>query len=84
MKLMDRLLRMLSRGDDSTSPNEEVELAVVAIAAGPMTVASLRDRGIDARGYETFNVATNLLSDYRITVPRHQLAESREIFKAIA
>ena len=84
MKLMDRLLRMLSRGDGSTSPNEEVELAVVPIAAGPMTVASLRDRGIDARGYETFNVATNRLSDYRITVPRHQLAKSQEIYKAIA
>jgi hypothetical protein len=48
MKLMDRLLQMLSRGDGSTSPNEEVELAVVPIAAGPMTVASLRDSGIDA------------------------------------
>ena len=84
MKLMDRLLQMLSRGDGSTSPNEEVELAVVPIAAGPMTVASLRDRGIDARGYETFNVATDLLSDYRIMVPRHQLAKSQEIYKAIA
>jgi hypothetical protein len=84
MKLMDRLLKMLSRGDGSTSPNEEVELAVVPIAAGPMTVASLRDRGIDACGYETFNVATNLLSDYRITVPCHQLAKSQEIYKAIA
>ena len=84
MKLMDRLLQMLSRGDGSTSPDEEVELAVVPIATGPMTVASLRDRGIDARGCETFNVVTDLLSDYRITVPRHQLAESQEIYKAIA
>ena len=84
MKLMDRLLQMLSRGDDSTSPNEEVELAVVPISAGPMTVASLRDSGIDARGCETFNVATNLLSDYRITVPRHQLGTAQEIYKAIA
>jgi hypothetical protein len=75
---------MLSRGDGSTSPTEEVELAVVPIAAGPMTVASLRDRGIDARGYDTFNVVTNLLSDYRITVPRHQLAKSHEIYKTIA
>jgi hypothetical protein len=84
MKLTARLLQKLSRGDGSTSPNEELELAVVPIAAGPMTVVSLRERGIDARGYETFNVATNLLSDYRITVPRHQLAESQEIYKAIA
>ena len=84
MKLMDRLLQMLTRGDVSTSPEAEVELAVVPIAAGPMTVASLRDSGVDARGYETFNVATDLLSDYRITVPRHQLAKAQEIYKAIA
>ena len=84
MKLMDRLLQMLSRGSGSASPNEEVELAVVPIAAGPMTVASLRDRGIDARGCETFNVVTDLLSDYRITVPRHQLAESQEIYRLLA
>ena len=84
MKLMDRLLQMLSRGDGSTSPNEEVELAVLPIAAGPMTVASLRAHGIDARGYETFNVATKLLSDYRITVPRHEFAKSQEIYETIA
>lgn len=84
MKLMDRLLQMLNRGDGNASPDEEVELAVVPIAAGPMTVASLRDRGIDACGYETFNVATELLSDYRITVRRRQLVEAQEIYKAIA
>jgi hypothetical protein len=39
MKLKDRLLQMLSRGDGSTSPDEELELAVVPIAAGPMKAA---------------------------------------------
>ena len=46
------------------------------IASGPMTVASLRDSGFDATGAETFNIATDVLSDYRILVPRRQAAEA--------
>ena len=46
-----------------------------------MTVASLREAGFDASGAETFNIATNVLSDYRILVPRSQAAEATERFQ---
>jgi hypothetical protein len=80
---MERLQRMLSRGAETSDPDEYVELAVVPIAGGPMTVAMLQEHGIHARGNETFNVATNLLSDYRISVPRGELQQSSELFSTL-
>ena len=47
-------------------------MALVPIGSGPMTVATLCGEGFHATGSETFNVATNLLSDYRILVPRRE------------
>ena len=52
--------------------NEAVEIAVVPLLRGPMLVTLLRDRGFDASGSETFNVVTDVRSDYRIFVPRRQ------------
>jgi hypothetical protein len=37
-----------------------------------LAVATLRSEGFDATGNETFNIATNVLSDYRILVPRRE------------
>jgi hypothetical protein len=37
---------------------------------------SLREAGFDASGAETFNIATDVLSDYRILVPRREAAEA--------
>jgi len=62
--------RLLNRGDATADPDEPVEIALVPISAGPMAVAALRSEGFDAAGNETFNIATNVLSDYRIVVPR--------------
>jgi len=83
MTLRDRLVRMLSRGSTPDDPNARVELAVVPIASGPMTVAVLQDHGVDAVGSETFNVATSLLSDFRITVPSGQLQQAQELLATL-
>jgi hypothetical protein len=37
-----------------------------------MTVASLRAEGFSASGNETFNIVTNVVSDFRIFVPRRE------------
>jgi hypothetical protein len=37
-----------------------------------MAVATLRGEGFDATGNETFNIVSNVLSDYRILVPRRE------------
>ena len=80
---MERVQRLLSRGAVSDDPNERIELTVVPVASGPMTVNALREDGVDAEGHETFNVATSLLSDFRIMVPRSQWARAREVLNAL-
>ncbi len=72
MGVRDALYRLLNRGGQPADPDEPIEVALVPIGSGPMTVATLRGDGFDASGNETFNVATNLLSDYRILVPRRE------------
>jgi len=81
--LRERVQRLLTRGASTADPSARVELAVVPIASGPMTVAALRGRGIDAHGQETFNVATSLLSDFRITVPRRQLTQAQQVLDTL-
>ena len=75
MGVRDALYRLLNRGGQPADPDEPIEVALVPIASGPMTVATLRGEGFDASGNETFNVATNLLSDYRILVPRREVEQ---------
>lgn len=72
MSFRDVVYRWLSRGDATADPDEPVEIALVPVSAGPMAVAALRDEGFDASGNETFNIATNVVSDYRIVVPRRE------------
>ena len=72
MSVRDFVFRLLSRGDSSANPDEPVEVALVPIASGPMAVATLRSEGFDATGNETFNIASNVLSDFRILVPRRE------------
>ena len=76
MSIRERLENLLNRGSVPEDPDALVEIALVPIASGPMTVASLRDSGFEATGAETFNIATDVLSDYRILVPRRQAAEA--------
>lgn len=72
MSFRDVVYRLLDRGRDDADPDEPVEIALVPVSAGPMAVATLRNEGFDASGNETFNIATNVLSDYRIMVPRRE------------
>ncbi len=66
------MYKLLSRGANVQDPDELVEVALVPISAGPMTVATLRSEGFNATGNETFSIVTNVLSDYRVLVPRHE------------
>ena len=76
MTLRQTIERWLGRGSAPDDPDGLVEIALVPIASGPMTVASLCDAGFEATGAETFNIATDVLSDYRILVPRRQAADA--------
>jgi hypothetical protein len=78
MTIRQTIERLLTRGSVPDDPDSLIEIALVPISTGPMTVASLREAGFDASGAETFNIATNVLSDYRILVPRSQAAEATE------
>ena len=44
-----------------------------------MLVAQLLDAGVDAIGEDTFNVGTQVLSDYRVMVRRKDLAVALDI-----
>jgi hypothetical protein len=76
MTIRERLENLLNRGSVPEDPDALVEIALVPIASGPMTVASLCDSGFEATGAESFNIVTDVLSDYRILVPRRQAADA--------
>ena len=76
MTIRQAIERLLTRGAPPDDQDEPVEIALVSIGTGPMTLASLREAGFDATGAETFNIVTNVLSDYRILVPRGQAADA--------
>jgi hypothetical protein len=83
VSIRDVVYKLLNRGKDSADPDEPVEVALVPIGSGPMTVATLRGEGFDASGSETFNIATNVLSDYRILVPRKEVERATARLQAI-
>ena len=83
MSIRQRLFKLLDRGDVAADPDERIEVALVPIGAGPMTVATLRDEGFDATGSESFNIVTDVLSDYRILVPRRQAERATARLQAI-
>lgn len=72
MSLRDSLFRLLNSGTATADENEVVEIGVVPLMRGPMLVTLLRDRGFDATGSETFNLVTEIRTDYRIFVPRRE------------
>jgi hypothetical protein len=73
MTVRDAVYRWLSRGGGVADPDEPIELAVVPLATGPMTVRSLSALGFHATGAPTFSIVTNVASDYRILVPRKEV-----------
>jgi hypothetical protein len=83
MGVRDALFKLLNRGGQPANPDEPIEVALVPIGSGPMAVATLRGEGFDATGNETFNIATNVLSDYRILVPRREAERATARLQAI-
>lgn len=81
MTIRDVIVRLLNRNAPPSDPDELVDVAVLRLAQGPMTVAGLRERGIEAHGAEYFNIVTNVASDYRILVPRRQAAEAMSVIE---
>ncbi|MEP7114418.1 MAG: hypothetical protein ABI862_14220 [Ilumatobacteraceae bacterium] len=76
MTIRETLEKWLSRGSFPEDPDALVEIALVPIGTGPMTVASLCEAGFQATGAESFSIVTDVLSDYRILVPRRQAADA--------
>jgi len=72
MTVREAVYRWLGRGTAVEDPEEPVEIAIIPLAVGPMTVESLCERGFHASGAPTFNIITDVASDYRILVPRKE------------
>lgn len=72
MTVRDAVNRWLSRGSAMEDPEQSVEIAIIPLATGPMTVESLCAAGFHATGAPTFNIVTDVASDYRILVPRKE------------
>lgn len=72
MSWRKRLSTLFVSGPIAEDPDEPVEIGVVPIAKGPISVAQLRESGFDAVGHDAFNIVTSVASGYRIVVPRHQ------------
>ncbi len=80
MSLRDRVFQWLNRGSTDLDPDEFVEFAVVLVGAGPLLVARLQAAGIDAMGDDTFNVGTQVLSDYSVRVRRRDLQAAAHVY----
>lgn len=74
MTLRDVMNRWLGRSSVVENADELVEIAVIPLAAGPISVESLCEAGFHASGAPCFNIVTEVASDYRILVPRHEAA----------
>jgi hypothetical protein len=77
MTVREAVYRWLGRGSSAAEdPEETVEIAIIPLTVGPMTVESLCARGFHASGAPTFNIVTDVASDYRILVPRKEAVEA--------
>jgi len=72
MTVRDSIMRWLSRGETVEDSEEPIELTVVPLAVGPITVETLRARGFHASGAPAFSVITDVGSNYRILVLRKE------------
>ena len=72
MTLRDTLFRFLDRGPEPGRPQDPVEVVRIPAHLGPMTIASLQQRGFHATGEEAMSVVTRTTSDYRLLVRRSE------------
>lgn len=83
MTIRDAVIRLLSRGSVPENPDELVEIAIVPLAVGPMTLETLCAAGFHASGAPTFNIVTDVASDYRIVVPRDEASAAAKSLEGI-
>jgi hypothetical protein len=69
MTVRETVIRWLGRGSVPDDPEAVVEIAIIPLATGPMSVESLCAAGFHASGAPTFNIVTDVASDFRILVP---------------
>jgi hypothetical protein len=74
MTIRQSIERLLNRRGLPKDPDEYIEIGLVPLGSGPMTVETLRAEGFDATGDQTYNIVTEVGSDFRILVPRRQAA----------
>jgi hypothetical protein len=80
MGLRNLLVRVLSRGNPPVrDENELVEITVLTLIDATLLTEELRSRGLHAQCEQTFNVATGVLSDGRVLVPRAEFAHAQAI-----
>jgi hypothetical protein len=77
--IRDFVRRLLDRGADDADPDELVELVVLKLPRGPMVLSALQAGGIDAVGDEAFDIVTKMGTEFRIRVPRNQVAAANAI-----
>jgi hypothetical protein len=72
--LRTRFLDLLARGERAErDPEEVVEVADVPLHIGPILVASLKERGIEASGVESYDIRSSVTTRMRIMVRRKDL-----------
>ena len=75
--------KLLARGgDDTSAPDELVELVTVPQFEAPMMKASLAVQGIDATLEDAFDLVTKTLSQSRVLVRRDDLPAAQAAITA--
>jgi len=77
--IRDAFFRLLNRGEPSADPDEPVEIGIIPLAVGPMTVESLRNAGLNAVGAPTYNIISEVANRYRILVPRREAVDAQQL-----
>ena len=78
MRIRETIARILSRGEVAEDPDELIQIAIIPLAMGPMSLEVLRAEGFDARGAPTYNVGTGIASDFRVLTPRREASAAAD------